>query len=123
MTTLFDEFVCFLLKENNSFHRKSWVSPEGDIFFLQGEEHHATAAERILKINDQNSYFNLMKNGWQALSSVRTDSGGIIWVRNEQKIKPNNKQLKSIKDLAIENGFSEISVEQGNFNKLILWEK
>lgn len=102
-----------------------WLSPNGEFISNGVNSHHTTAMEILRSKYKTDEYDQSMQapmtelfmRGWQRISYA----GNEIF-SNNRFIAPNSKQLKELKNLAIENNFSEITFDNDEDSRTI-WSR
>lgn len=104
----------------------AWMDPSGVIYSNKGEGHFSSA-KRIIQTKynapiknmmfAQAAYEFLFEKGWLRLTYI----GNQLFCHNN-KLKPNSRQIKELKDLAIENNMVRISFDdEREEDYKILW--
>lgn len=102
-------------------YTQSWLDPSGNFFIVPKETSIGGTFLTHEKWAKQNGYTlnKLYKSGWMRVSKY----GDTIWANNIKKVVPNNRQLNSLKDLAISiNKVNNIAFDNGE-KESILWTK
>lgn len=102
-------------------YTQSWLDPSGNFFVVPKETSIGGTFLTHEKWAKQNGYTlnKLYKSGWMRVSKY----GDTIWANNIKKVVPNNRQLNSLKDLAISiNKVNNIAFDNGE-KESILWSK
>ena len=120
---LLESIYSTILEENGLY---AWMEPNGNILTNKYGEGHFHAAKRILsqKYNipvDKimfagESYQYLYDKGWLRLTYIGSDL-----FCNNNKIMPNQKQRKELKDLGIENNMNRVLYDNDEDDYKIIW--
>jgi hypothetical protein len=120
---LLENLYEMILEENSLY---AWMDPSGKVITNKYGEGHFQAAKRILNekygvpVNNimfaGNAYGMLFDKQWLRLTYIGSD----LFCHNN-KISPNQKQIKELKDLGIENNMNRVLFDNEEDDYRVLW--